>query len=190
MLAFARCAALLCCSCSVSDVRRAAAGPERASRAGRGRAPCRVSASAEQEGEQGSGRPLRSVGEVDAVLGALQGVSKSSGRDVASGGRNLVLGLQDTDEESWRVLDQKVNQYPCVREFKCIGSGGEDFVASMMAAAQGVTGLALRREEVVVRASKTGKYSAVNLYLEVGSGEEVMAIFSALQKDARLRFFL
>jgi hypothetical protein len=30
----------------------------------------------------------------------------------------------------------------------------------------------------------------VNLYLEVGSGEEVMAIFSALQKDARLRFFL
>lgn len=101
-----------------------------------------------------------------------------------------MLGLQDTDEESWRVLDQKVNQYPCVREFKCIGSGGEDFVASMMAAAQGVTGLALCREEVVVRASKTGKYSAVNLYLEVGSGEEVMAIFSALQKDARLRFFL
>ena len=111
------------------------------------------------------------------------------GKDFASLGRNLVLGADDTDE-SWRALDEKVNTYPFEREFKAIGTGGEEFVLSMMAAAASVTGEALSRDKVVVRQSRTAKYLSVNLYINVQSGEQVIAIFQAMQADKRMRFFL
>ena len=111
------------------------------------------------------------------------------GKDFASLGRNLVLGT-DTSDDGWRALDEKVNKYPFEREFKAIGSGGEDFVLSMMAAAARVTGEPLSRDKVVVRESRTAKYLAVNLYVRVHSGEQVMAIFQAMQADSRMRFFL
>jgi putative lipoic acid-binding regulatory protein len=115
--------------------------------------------------------------------------AQAQGKDVASLGRNLVLGA-DNDDASWRALDEKVNVYPCEREFKAIGTGGEDFVLSMMAAAAAVTGEQLLRDKVVVRPSRTGKYLAVNLYVLVQDGEQVMAIFQRMQADTRMRFFL
>jgi putative lipoic acid-binding regulatory protein len=111
---------------------------------------------------------------------------------VLSLGRNLVLGADNTDD-GWRALDEKVNKYPFVREFKAIGGGGadgEDFVLSMMAAASSVTGEVLQREQVVVRASRTGKYLSVNLRVMVQNGDQVMAIFQAMKADARMRYFL
>jgi putative lipoic acid-binding regulatory protein len=111
------------------------------------------------------------------------------GKDLTSLGRNLVLGTDNTDQ-GWRALDEKVNTYPFVREFKAIGSGGEDFVLSMMAAASTVTGEAMPRDSVVVRPSSGGKYLAVNLYVRVHNGEQVMAIFQAMRADTRMRFFL
>jgi putative lipoic acid-binding regulatory protein len=111
------------------------------------------------------------------------------GKDFGSLGRNLVLGADDSNE-SWRALDEKVNTYPFEREFKAIGTGGDDFVVSMMAAATSVTGEVLTRDKVVVRESRTAKYLAVNLYIRVHSGEQVVAIFQAMQADKRMRFFL
>ena len=83
-----------------------------------------------------------------------------------------------------------MRSYPFEREFKAIGAGGEDFVLSMMAAVETVTGEPLPRDKVVVRSSRTAKYQAVNLYVRVHNGEQVMAIFQAMRADSRMRFFL
>ena len=115
--------------------------------------------------------------------------AQAVGKDFESLGRNLVLGTDDSDE-GWRALDEKVNKYPFEREFKAIGTGGDDFVLSMMAAAASVTGEQLSRDKVVVRESRTAKYLSVNLYIRVNSGEQVVAIFQAMQADKRMRFFL
>lgn len=112
-----------------------------------------------------------------------------AGKDFASLGRNLVLGADDSID-NWRLLDEKVNTYPFVREFKTIGSGGEDFVLSMMAAAASVTGEQMPRDMVRVRQSSSAKYQAVHLWVRVTSGDEVIAIFQAMQADKRMRFFL
>jgi putative lipoic acid-binding regulatory protein len=172
------------------------------------------------------------VGDADAVIRSLAGLSKAQGRDVSSTGRRLVMGNllpEDSDDTQWDELDKKVNQYPFVREFKCIGSGGEDFVQGLLASAVEVTRRPLRREEVVVRQSRNGNYQSVSIYIEVISGEEVRAtlpgqavgrppsglawvpcllcvpltlhalscpacqvkaIFAALRRDKRLRYFL
>jgi putative lipoic acid-binding regulatory protein len=143
--------------------------------------------SGQEPAQPGAKRPH---GGADAVIRSLAGVSKAEGRDVSDTGRRLVLGLDQEDEQSWDALDKKVNQYPLVREFKCIGSGGEDFVTSLLAAAMEVTKRPLRREEVVVRQSRKGNYQSVCIYVDVASGEEVKAIFAALKKDTRLRYFL
>lgn len=133
--------------------------------------------------------PPRRVGDADAVIQTLAGLSKAQGRDVSQSGRNLVLGL-DGDDQTWDELDQKVNVYPLVREFKCIGSGGEDFVTTLLASAVEVTQRPLRREEVVVRQSSKGNYQSVCIYIEVMSGNEVKAVYAALKKDTRLKYFL
>lgn len=137
-----------------------------------------------RQGQEGFGKPR--VGDADAVIKTLAGISKAQGRDVLQTGRNLVLA----GDESWDELDQKVNSYPLVREFKCIGSGGEDFVTSLLAAAVEVTQRPLRREEVVVRFSRNRNYQSVSIWIEVMSGEEVKAVYAALRKDPRLRYFL
>ena len=141
-----------------------------------------------QEPEQPDAK--RPQGGADAVIRSLAEVSKAEGRDVLDTGRRLVLGLDQEDEQSWDALDKKVNEYPLVREFKCIGSGGEDFVTSLLASAMEVTKRPLRREEVVVRQSRKGNYQSVCIYVDVASGAEVKAIFAALKKDTRLRYFL
>ena len=97
----------------------------------------------------------------------------------------MVLGLGGGDD--WAALDAKVNVYPSRRQFKAIGSGGEDFVLAMMAAATSVTGEPLAREEVVVRSSRTASYQAVAVTVVVRSGEQVKAIFENMRADKRVR---
>eukprot|EP00958_Prasinococcus_capsulatus_P020699 scaffold2738_cov366-Prasinococcus_capsulatus_cf.AAC.13 len=41
---------------------------------------------------------------------------------------NMVLSDESQD---WRELDEKVNTYPCVREIKAIGLGGDEFAADV-----------------------------------------------------------
>lgn len=46
----------------------------------------------------------------------------------------------DDSLEKWRELDAKVNKYPTKRTFKAIGSGGDDFVSSMVEAVREACG--------------------------------------------------
>lgn len=79
---------------------------------------------------------------------------------------------------------------PSTREFKFVGEGGESFVEFCMTAVAGVTGEPLRREEVVVRLSRTGKYQSVVLVVCVTSGAQVQGIYKAVRADTRLRYLL
>jgi putative lipoic acid-binding regulatory protein len=87
-----------------------------------------------------------------------------------------------------------LNTYPYVREFKCIGSGGEEFVLSMLSAARSCCRPEemplLRREEVQVRPSKTGKYQAVSIFVTCDNFEQVKATYNAMKADVRLRYFI
>ena len=103
-----------------------------------------------------------------------------------------MLGADADDESDWRELDAKVNTYPYVREFKCIGSGGEEFVTAMLSAARSVAPSTevLRREEVIVRPSRNGTYVSVTVYVTVASFEQVKATYELMRADERLRYFL
>ncbi|MQL94039.1 hypothetical protein Taro_026693 [Colocasia esculenta] len=85
---------------------------------------------------------LYSPGDLDppqeAVLKAISEVSKSEGR--VSQTTNVVMGGTVTDDSTneWLALDQKVNSYPTVRGFTAIGTGGDDFVHSMVVAVESV----------------------------------------------------
>lgn len=48
----------------------------------------------------------------------------------------------------------------------------------------------LRRAEVVVVGSRTGKYVSVRCAVEVTSGRQVQAIYAAVRADPRMKFFL
>ncbi|BAF14535.1 Os04g0386500, partial [Oryza sativa Japonica Group] len=74
----------------------------------------------------------------EAVLEAISKVARSKGRVALT--TNMVLGGTVTDDASdeWLVLDQKVNSYPTNRGFTAIGTGGDDFVQSMVVAVESV----------------------------------------------------
>ncbi|XP_057529175.1 uncharacterized protein LOC130807838 isoform X3 [Amaranthus tricolor] len=74
----------------------------------------------------------------EAVLKAISEVSKTEGRVGQT--TNVVIGGTVTDDSTneWLDLDQKVNSYPTVRGFTAIGTGGEDFVHSMVVAVESV----------------------------------------------------
>ncbi|XP_022945039.1 uncharacterized protein LOC111449401 [Cucurbita moschata] len=127
----------------------------------------------------------------EAVLKAISEVSKTEGR--VGHTTNMVLGGTVTDDSTneWIALDQKVNSYPGVRGFTAIGTGGHDFVQSMVVAVESVIQQPIPEGKVRHKLSAKGKYVSVNIGpVQVISSEQVQAVYNAMKRDDRMKYFL
>jgi putative lipoic acid-binding regulatory protein len=123
----------------------------------------------------------------DAVRETLSGISSIEGR--AAQTTNIVLG-GDTSLQTWRELDEKFNEYPTERTFKAIGSGGEDFVSSMISVVESAVGT-VTPGRVAQRPSSKGKYVAVTIGpIMMQNADQVIQIYSGMREDERLRWYL
>ncbi|XP_058194652.1 uncharacterized protein LOC131311288 isoform X2 [Rhododendron vialii] len=126
----------------------------------------------------------------EAVLKAIS-VSKAEGRIGQT--TNVVIGGTVTDDSTneWLALDQKVNSYPTVRGFTAIGTGGDDFVHAMVVAVESVLQQPVPEGQVKHKLSTRGKYVSVNIGpVRVISSEQVQAVYNAMRRDDRMKYFL
>ncbi|RZC60224.1 hypothetical protein C5167_021978 [Papaver somniferum] len=127
----------------------------------------------------------------EAVLKAISEVSKTEGRIGQT--TNVVIGGTVTDDSTneWVALDQKVNTYPTFRGFTAIGTGGEDFVHAMVVAVESVLQEPIPEGVVKQKISSGGKYVSVNIGpVHVISSEQVQAVYNAMKRDVRMKYFL
>nr|CAB3486839.1 unnamed protein product [Digitaria exilis] len=127
----------------------------------------------------------------EAVLEAISKIARSKGRVALT--TNMVMGGTVTDDKSdeWLVLDQKVNSYPTDRGFTAIGTGGDDFVQSMVVAVESVLQESIPKGRVSQKLSSRGKYVSVNIGpIRVVSSEQVRAVYRAMRSDNRMKYFL
>ncbi|KAL2510352.1 hypothetical protein Fot_33999 [Forsythia ovata] len=127
----------------------------------------------------------------EAVLKAISEVSKTEGRVGQT--TNVVIGGTVTDDSTneWVALDQKVNSYPTVRGFTAIGTGGDDFVQAMVVAVESVLQQTIPEGQVKHKISSGGKYVSVNIGpVQVVSSEQVQAVYNAMRRDDRMKYFL
>ncbi|KAH7570503.1 hypothetical protein ACOSP7_018698 [Xanthoceras sorbifolium] len=127
----------------------------------------------------------------EAVLKAISEVSKTEGRVGQT--TNVVIGgtVADDSTNEWLVLDQKVNSYPTVRGFTAIGTGGDDFVQAMVVAVESVIQQPIPEGRVRQKLSSRGKYVSVNIGpIQVSSSEQVQAVYNAMRRDERMKYFL
>jgi len=137
---------------------------------------------------EGFGRGKRNGEEPeDALRETLSSLSQTAGRNAET--TNVILGGNATPDD-WRELDEKVNTYPMERGFKAIGSGGEDFVQSVVGAVEGIVGN-VPPENVTHRPSSKGNYISVNVgpcWIE--NPDQVIAIYAAIKTDKRVKWIL
>ncbi|XP_015689027.2 uncharacterized protein LOC102719651 [Oryza brachyantha] len=127
----------------------------------------------------------------DAVLKAISQVASSKGRVAQT--TNVIMGGTVTDDatDEWLVLDKQVNSYPTVRGFTAIGTGGDDFVQSMVVAVESVVQEQIPKAQISQKISSKGKYVSVKIGpIRVVSSEQVQAVYNAMKKDERMKFFL
>uniref|UniRef100_A0A803PHT6 Phosphoribosylformylglycinamidine synthase n=1 Tax=Cannabis sativa TaxID=3483 RepID=A0A803PHT6_CANSA len=127
----------------------------------------------------------------EVVLKAISEVSKTEGRVGQT--TNVVIGGTVTDDSTreWLALDQKVNSYPTVRGFTAIGTGGDDFVQAMVVAVESVIQQPIPEGHVRQKLSSRGKYVSVNIGpVQVVSSEQVQAVYNAMRRDDRMKYFL
>lgn len=94
------------------------------------------------------------------------------------------------DRREWDELDQHVNEYPGERSFKAIGFGGDDFVKSMRDCVESVLG-EINDAVVQTKESSGGNYISVSFGpVLVESPEQIKDIYSRMQQDGRMKFFL
>ncbi|CAK7336164.1 unnamed protein product [Dovyalis caffra] len=101
-------------------------------------------------------------------------VSKTEGRVGQT--TNVVIGgtVADDSTNEWLALDKKVNSYPTVRGFTAIGTGGDDFVQSMVIAVESVIQQPIPEGQVRQKVSSRGKYVSVNIGpVQVVSSEQI-----------------
>ncbi|XXG49871.1 hypothetical protein AAC387_Pa02g3925 [Persea americana] len=127
----------------------------------------------------------------EAILKAISEVSKTEGRVAQT--TNVVIGGTVTDDSTneWLALDQKVNSYPTVRGFTAIGTGGDDFVQAMVVAVESVLQHPIPKGRVTQKLSSRGKYVSVKIGpVQVVSSEQVQAVYNAMRRDDRMKYFL
>ncbi|XP_021999257.1 uncharacterized protein LOC110896125 isoform X3 [Helianthus annuus] len=102
-----------------------------------------------------------------------------------------VISVTDDSSDEWLTLDQKVNTYPTVRGFTAIGTGGDDFVQAMVIAVESVVQHPIPQGNVKQKMSSGGKYVSVNIGpVQVVSSEQVQAVYNAMRRDVRMKYFL
>ncbi|CAH9126259.1 unnamed protein product [Cuscuta epithymum] len=99
--------------------------------------------------------------------------------------------VHDDSTNEWLVLDKKVNLYPTERMFTAIGTGGDDFVQAMVVAVESVIQGSILEGQVKKKDSSGGKYVSVNIGpILVLSSEQVQAVYNAMRRDDRMKYFL
>ena len=131
--------------------------------------------------------PEGDVSNTEALLQTLGEVSQTSGRDPKS---HLVLS-DDTSAEGWKEIDDKVNKYPIERNFNAIGVGGSEFTLAIRTAVESVLGCKIPDNKIKVKTSSGGKYTSVNVGpCTVETSEQLTAIYQAMAKDERLKWWM
>uniref|UniRef100_A0A061R918 Uncharacterized protein n=2 Tax=Tetraselmis sp. GSL018 TaxID=582737 RepID=A0A061R918_9CHLO len=149
---------------------------------------CGFSISAQQNSGGGfNGDSKREHDAKDALIKSLGEVSKQQGREPET--RNFVLGSEGSIEK-WRELDEKVNEYPGQRSFKCVGVAESGFRESMVQAVEDVVG-SVHPEMVNTRSSSKGNYISVQIGpVIVKNPDQVIEIFSLMKQDERLKWVM
>ncbi|PNX75880.1 hypothetical protein L195_g031824, partial [Trifolium pratense] len=77
------------------------------------------------------------------------------------------------------------------RGFTAIGTGGDDFVQAMVVAVESVIQQPIPQGSVKHKLSARGKYVSVNIGpVQVVSSEQVQAVYNAMRRDDRMKYFL
>ena len=77
------------------------------------------------------------------------------------------------------------------RPFCAIGSGGDDFVTSIVEKAELGLGRAIPKDKITTRPSKEGKWVSVKIGpLYVEDKETVVAVYTEIKKETRVRYCL
>ncbi|XP_047980069.1 uncharacterized protein LOC125221832 [Salvia hispanica] len=127
----------------------------------------------------------------DALLKAISEVSRREGR--ASQATIVVFGgsVSGDSTSGWLALDRKLNSYPRKRGFTAIGTGGDDFVQAMVYAVESVVQRPIPQGQVRQKISSRGKYVSVKIGpVQVASSEQVQAVYYAMRRDDRMKYFL
>ncbi|CAN8313365.1 unnamed protein product [Cochlearia groenlandica] len=124
------------------------------------------------------------------VIKAISEVSKTNvivGGNVSSSSSSSA----DDSTKQWLELDQQVNTYPTDRGFTAIGIGGDDFANAMVVAVESVIERNIPKDCVKQTLSSKGKYVSVNIGpIRVLTSEQVQAVYNAMKRDERVKYFL
>lgn len=127
----------------------------------------------------------------EAILKAISEVSRAKGRVGQT--TNMILGGTITNDSTYErlSLNEMLNIYPAARGFTAIGSGGDDFVQSMVVAVESVIQHPIPQGRVKQKLSSSGKYVSVNIGpVQIVSSKQVQAVYYAMRRDDRMRYFL
>ncbi|XP_071694115.1 uncharacterized protein [Rutidosis leptorrhynchoides] len=127
----------------------------------------------------------------DSILKAISEISKAEGRIGRT--TTMILGGTMTNDSTYEgiSLNKMINMYPSARGFTAIGSGGDDFVQSMVVAVESVVQHPIPQGKVKQKLSSGGKYVSVNIGpVQIVSNKQVQAVYHAMKRDDRMRYFL
>ncbi|KAL9994788.1 putative YbeD-like domain superfamily protein [Helianthus debilis subsp. tardiflorus] len=127
----------------------------------------------------------------DAILKVISDISRAEGRIGRTS--TMILGGTMSDDSTYDRLSltKMSNIYPASRGFTAIGSGGDDFVQSMVVAVESVVQHPIPQGKVKQKLSSGGKYVSVNIGpVQIVSSKQVQAVYYAMKRDNRMRYFL
>jgi putative lipoic acid-binding regulatory protein len=103
-----------------------------------------------------------------------------------------MLCAQRECSATWlQEVDAAVNTYPGERTFTAIGEGTQDFKQSMVQCVEDGLQRSVHPEAVKVRASVGNKYFSVKIGpVVVQDPDEVIAVYTNMKKDGRMRWFI
>lgn len=88
-------------------------------------------------------------------------------------------------------MDQAVNEYPCERVFTAIGEATPGFQENMIACVEKALNFQVHPESIQVRQSSASKYVSIKIGpVIVSSGDEVVAVYTSMKEDERLKWFI
>eukprot|EP00892_Ulva_mutabilis_P004820 jgi/Ulvmu1/270/UM001_0274.1 len=112
----------------------------------------------------------------------------SKGRAKPSQGTKSVFGA---DQISWREVDEAVNEYPCERVFTAIGDATPGFRETMVASVEKALNCKVHPESIQERQSSGSKYVSIKVGpVIVSNADEVIAVYTSMKADERLRWFI
>ncbi|KAK9076205.1 hypothetical protein SSX86_004538 [Deinandra increscens subsp. villosa] len=127
----------------------------------------------------------------DAILKVISDISKAEGRIGRT--TTMILGGTSSNDSTYDGLSltKMLNIYPAARGFTAIGSGGDDFVQAMVVAVESVVQHPIPQGKVKQKLSSGGKYVSVKIGpVQIVSSKQVQAVYYAMRRDDRMRYFL